>query len=131
MNAASKTYARDFVVRMIAYVIFIILSRLLLNSVDTSPWRYLIALLPVIPVIFLVLAFRRYLSGIDELQKRIQLQAIGFAAGTTALLTFAYGFPELIDFPRFSTSLTFALMVILWGLDFHPLRGNTDEKPPA
>lgn len=116
MNQASKTYARDFVVSMIAYVILIILSRLVLDNLGTSPWRYLIALLPVIPVIFLVLAFLRYLSGIDELQQRIQLQAIGFAAGTTALLTFAYGFLELMGFPRFSTFLTFPLMVMLWGL---------------
>lgn len=116
MNQASKTYARDFVVSMIAYVILIILSRLVLDNLGTSPWWYLIALLPVIPVIFLVLAFLRYLSGIDELQQRIQLQAIGFAAGTTALLTFAYGFLELMGFPRFSTFLTFPLMVMLWGL---------------
>lgn len=101
---------------MIAYVILIILSRLVLDSLGSSPWRYLIALLPVIPVIFLVIAFLRYLSGIDELQQRIQLQAIGFAAGTTSLLTFAYGFLELMGFPRFSTFLTFPLMVILWGL---------------
>jgi hypothetical protein len=116
MNQASKRYARDFTVTMIAYVIFIIVSRLILNNIEDSPWRFAIALLPVIPVILLVLAFLRYLAGIDELQQRIQLQAIGFAAGTTGLLTFAYGFLELVGFPQFSTFFIFPMMIMLWGL---------------
>ena len=116
MNQASKTYARDFTIIIIAYVIIIIVSRLILDNLGDSPWRYPIALLPVVPVVFLVIAFLRYLSGIDELQQRIQLQAVGFAAGTTGLLTFAYGFLELMGFPRFSTFLIFPMMIMLWGI---------------
>ena len=116
MNQASKRYARDFTATMIAYVIIIIASRLILNNIEDSPWRFAIALLPVIPVIFLILAFLRYLAGIDELQQKIQLQAIGFAAGTTGLLTFAYGFLELVGFPQFSTFFIFPMMIMLWGL---------------
>jgi hypothetical protein len=116
MNQASKRYARDFTVTMILYAILIIASRLILNSLGDSPLRFPIALLPVIPVIFLILAFMRFLAGIDELQQKIQLQAIGFAAGTTGLLTFAYGFLELAGFPEFSTFLIFPMMIMFWGL---------------
>jgi hypothetical protein len=116
MNQASKNYARDFTVTMIAYAVIIIVSRLILDNLGDTFWRFPIALLPVIPVIFLMLAFMRYLAGIDELQQRIQLQAIGFAAGTTGLLTFAYGFLELVGFPQFSTFFIFPMMIMLWGL---------------
>lgn len=116
MNQATRRYARDFTVTMIAYVIVVIISRLTLNNMEDSPWRFAIALLPIVPVIFLMAAFMRYLTAIDELQQKIQLQAIGFAAGTTGLLTFAYGFLELVGFPQFSTFLIFPLMIILWGL---------------
>jgi type III secretory pathway component EscS len=116
MNQASKRYAREFIVAMVAYVIVIIVSRLTLNNIGESSWRFLIALLPVIPVIFLIVGFMRYLSEIDELQQRIQLQAIGFAAGTTGLLTFAYGFLELVGFPRFSTFFLFPMMIMFWGI---------------
>lgn len=116
MKQVSKTYARAFTFSMITYVIIIIVSRLLIDNLGDSPWRYPIALLPIVPVISLILAFLRYLSGIDELQRRIQLQAIGFAAGTTGLLTFAYGFLELMGFPRFSTFFIFPMMTMLWGL---------------
>ena len=116
MNQASKNYARDFTMTMIAYTVIIIVSRLLLNNLGDSLWRFPIALLPVIPIIILILAFMRYLSAIDELQQKIQLQAIGFAAGTTGLLTFAYGFLELAGFPRFSTFFIFPMMIMLWGI---------------
>jgi len=90
MNQALKRYGREFISAMIAYAIVIIMSRLLLNNIGDSPWRFIIALLPIFPVLFLAAGFTRYLSGIDELQQRIQLQAIGFSAGTTGLLTLAY-----------------------------------------
>jgi hypothetical protein len=116
MNQASKNYACDFTVTMIAYTVIIIASRLILNHLGNSLWRFPIALLPVIPVIFLILAFMRYLAAIDELQQKIQLQAIGFAVGTTGLLTFAYGFLEPAGFPQFSTFFIFPMMIMLWGL---------------
>jgi hypothetical protein len=116
MNQASKRYAREFIIAMIAYGIVIMISRLTLNNIGESPWRFVIALLPLIPVLFLISGFIRYLSGIDELQQRIQLQAIGFAAGTTGLLTFAYGFLELEGLPSLSTFFIFPLMIMLWGV---------------
>lgn len=116
MKQATRRYARDFTVTMIAYVIVIIISRLTLNKLEDSPWRFVIALLPMLPVIFLIVAFMRYLTAIDELQQKIQLHAIGFAAGATGLLTFAYGFLELAGLPQFSTFLIFPMMIVLWGL---------------
>jgi hypothetical protein len=116
MNQAAKRYAREFVTAMIAYVIVIIISRLVLNNIGDSPWRFAVTLLPVFPVLFLVTGFTRFLSGIDELQQRIQLQAIGFSAGTTGLLTFAYGFLELVGFPHFPLFFVFPMMIILWGI---------------
>jgi hypothetical protein len=116
MNQASRRYAREFMIATVAYGIVILISRLTLNSIGESPWRFAIALLSLIPVLFLIAGFIRFLSGIDELQQRIQLQAIGFAAGTTGLLTFAYGFLELEGFPPFSTFFIFPIMIILWGV---------------
>ena len=116
MNQAAKRYTREFTVTMIAYTVVIIASSLMLNDLEASPWHFPIALLPIIPVVFMIMAFMRYLAAIDELQQKIQLQAIGFAAGTTGLLTFAYGFLELVGFPQFSIFLVFPMIIMLWGL---------------
>ena len=119
MNTATKRYLREFIYSMIAYVLTLIPSILTVNSLKDYPFtpaRVLVALTPVIPVIFMVYFFIRYLSNIDELQQRIQLLSIGFAAGTTGLLTFSYGFLENVGFPRISLLWVFPIMILLWGL---------------
>lgn len=52
----------------------------------------------------------------DELQRRIQLEGIAFAAGGAAILIFAYGFLESAGLPRLSLIWVFPLIVALWGL---------------
>ena len=116
MDTPTGRYVREFSITITVYVLTVIGSSLALNSLGSSAWRVPVALLPVIPVVFLLIVFLRYLSAMDELQQRIQLHAIAFAAGATALLTFAYGFLENVDFPHLSPLYVFSLMVILWGL---------------
>ena len=116
MKRATKRYLREFSMSMTVYVILILASTFTISKITDSPWRILIALLPVIPAIFMVIAFIRYLNGIDELQQRIQLMAIGFAAGVTGLATFAYGFLENIGFPHLPLVWIFPMIIFLWGL---------------
>ena len=116
MNKAAKRYLREFGLSMAAYVILIFASALTVPKMADSPWRTLLALSPVVPAIFMVFAFVRYLNDIDELQQRIQLMAIGFAAGATGLTTFAYGFLEIIGFPHLPMIWILPMLVLLWGL---------------
>ena len=119
MDAPTKRYLRKFIYSMIAYVLTLIPSIIAVNSLRDYPFtpaRMIVALTPVAPVAFMVYFFIRYLGSIDELQQRIQLLSIGFAAGTTGLLTFSYGFLENVGFPRISLLWVFPLMILLWGL---------------
>jgi hypothetical protein len=116
MERATKRFMREFRITMSAYLITIFGTRFLMNNMEPSPWRIAINLLPIIPVVFFIVAFMRYLTAIDELQQKIQLHAIGFAAGTTGLLTLAYGFLELDGLPHFPTFFIFPLIIILWGI---------------
>ena len=116
MDAPTKRYMREFFITMTAYVLTVVGTTLAVNYLNESPWLIPLVLLPVIPVIFLLIVFMRYLSAIDELQQRIQLYAIGLAAGATGLLTFAYGFLENVGFPHLSPFYIFPMMIILWGM---------------
>ena len=89
---------------------------LLLNAYPHAPWRVLVALAPVIPMIFGLLAFVRFFSKMDELQRRIQLEAFAFAFGGTAIVSFTYGFLENAGFPALSWIWVFPLMMALWGI---------------
>ena len=84
---------------MLAYCVVLIVALTLLQNNPHAPWRIPLALAPVIPAFFALLAFMRFLGRMDELQRRIQLEAIGLSFGATAILTFAYGFLQLVGFP--------------------------------
>ncbi len=116
MDPVKKRYNREFALSMFAYVVILFISIALIKRMPDSPWRIPLALAPVGPIIFALAAFLRYLTGIDELQQRIQLQAIGFAAGAVSLLTFAYGLLENVGVPQLSYIWIFPATTFLWGL---------------
>jgi len=117
MNKASREYALQFGGAMVAYCIVLIASLTVLEHAQLpTPARALVAVAPVVPTIFALLAFVRFLGRMDELQRRIQLEALGFAFGATGILTFAYGFLENAGLPHLSYIWVLPVMVALWGV---------------
>ena len=116
MSQASKTYVREFVSAMAAYVVVLLGVVWLLPRLGESPWRYPLAVLPAVPVAFGVAAFIRFLAQLDELQQRIQLSGLAFATGTIGLLSFTYGLLENAGLPALSWIWIFPAIVMLWGL---------------
>ena len=116
MNSAARSYVKEFGGAMLAYAVILPLSIVALNAQPHAPWRIPLALTPVVPTAFALWAFVRFLRRMDELQQRIQLEALAVAFGGTALLTFSYGFLENVGFPHLSWIWVLPLMVALWGL---------------
>lgn len=106
----------EFGLAMLAYLMVLVGSVTVLQANPTADWRYIVAVLPVIPAVLVLSIFIRALTRLDELQKRIQMQAFGFSLGATALLTFAYGFLEGVGLPHLSWTFVLPLMAILWGV---------------
>ncbi len=116
MNKAGRAYVIEFGSAMLAYSAVLIVSVTLIQRDPQAPWRYVVALAPIVPAFFALLAFIRFLGRMDELQRRIQLEAIGLSFAATGILTFAYGFLEGVGFPKLSFIWILPLMVMLWGL---------------
>ena len=64
------------------------------QGIESLPLRGLVAVLPVLPIGVMMLAALRYLREIDELQRRIETEAIGAASLLVSLLYFAGGMLE-------------------------------------
>lgn len=64
------------------------------QGIESRPLRGLVAVLPVLPIAWMMHAALRYLREIDELQRRIETEAIGIASLLVALLYFAGGMLE-------------------------------------
>lgn len=116
MNKAARQYTTQFSVAMAAYVVTVLIAITALNAAPQAPWRYAVVALPVIPALLGLMAFIRFLGRMDELQRRIQLEAIAFSFGVTGILTFAYGFLQLAGLPALSWIWIFPAMVALWGI---------------
>ena len=106
----------EFGLAMLAYLMILVGSVTVLQANPNASWRYIVAVLPVVPAALTLSIFVRALTRLDELQKRIQMQAFGFSLGATALLTFGYGFLEGVGLPHLNWTFVLPLMAILWGV---------------
>jgi hypothetical protein len=116
-NSAAQTYLREFLLAMAGYVVVLPVSILAIQAgPEGAWWRVPVALAPVVPAAFVLVAFLRFFRRMDELQRRIQFEGLALAFGATSLLTFSYGFLENVGFPQVSWVFIAPLMIALWGL---------------
>ena len=92
MRPAQRNYMREFLPAMAAYVVLLFLSQMLLRQVHEVPLRVLVVLLPIVPIIFVVRAMVRLVLASDELERRLQLEAISISSMSVGLLSFAAAF---------------------------------------
>jgi hypothetical protein len=111
----TKTYTREFLSAMIAYAVVLLVSVFLLkHGPPWAWWRIPLALTPMIPIFFALRAFLRFFHRIDELQRRIQLEAFALSFGITCVVTFSYGLLEYAGFPAVSWIWIPVFMMPLW-----------------
>jgi hypothetical protein len=85
----TRAYLREFVPGIVAYMV-VLFAALRWGGFDgDSPWRFLWAALPVLPMIWIAVAVLRHLRRIDEYQRRQLLSgfAVGFAVAMLASIS--------------------------------------------
>ncbi|MHB1551918.1 MAG: hypothetical protein ACYCX6_12095 [Vulcanimicrobiaceae bacterium] len=116
IDTARRRYVLELTAGMLAYAAILIASIHALNAGVPAPWRSAVTLAPVVPVAAVFIAIVRFFGGIDELQRKIHLEALAVAAGVTALLAVTYGFLEGVGFPKLTAFATYACIMLCWGL---------------
>lgn len=105
----------EFGASMSAYVVVLIGSLVLVTGgTVTGLWATVVSLAPMLPALGVAVAVMRQLRASDELQRRIQLEALSLAFAGTALITFSYGFLENVGYPKLSMFFVWPLMAVLW-----------------
>jgi flagellar motor component MotA len=85
-------YAALLTTSFALYAAALVVSLLWLKADLPLPWKYLIAILPVLPALGIPVAVIRFIQSMDELQLRIQLESLAFGFAATVIATFTYGF---------------------------------------
>jgi hypothetical protein len=101
---------------ILAYLMVLVGSITVVQANHEASWRYFVAVLPVIPAALVIWLTVRALGRLDEVQKRTQMQALGFAMAATGLLTFGYGFLESAGLPHLNVTFVLPLIGLLWGV---------------
>ncbi|GAA1704862.1 hypothetical protein GCM10009765_62520 [Fodinicola feengrottensis] len=97
------------ILMVVVYPALLVLVRLIAPDDAHSPLRYVIAILPAVPVAGVAIAYVRWLRQADELERRIQLEAMAFSAIVTILGVGTY--VVLTDLPAWVLFLSF---MALW-----------------
>jgi len=111
---ATRTYLTEFGAAMLAYTVLLPLSLILIQAHPTAPWRVPLALVPVVPVALAFWAILRAVARMDELQRRIQFEALVVAIGGAIVLTFAYGTLQNVGLPPLNWMYITPVLVVLW-----------------
>lgn len=91
-RARRRAYHREFWPGIAAYVVVTCTVSFLGAFDGRSPWRFLWALLPVIPAAWIVRTVLRHVGRVDEYQKLLLLEsvAVGFAVTMLAAITLGF-----------------------------------------
>jgi hypothetical protein len=100
----------------LAYLMFLVGAVTVVAANPSAGWRYWVAALPLVPTAVVVFLVVRQLGRLDEVQKRMHMQAIGFSLAATGLVTFGYGFLEGAGLPDMSPAYVLPLMAFFWAL---------------
>lgn len=64
---------------------------MLVPKTESTFWRAVLAILPLLPILLVISALVRVIRDQDELERRIDLEAIAVSAMTTGLGFFSFG----------------------------------------
>ncbi|MFZ0419376.1 MAG: hypothetical protein WAM04_14850 [Candidatus Sulfotelmatobacter sp.] len=114
MDANRKRYLKELGSSMAAYTAMVAVSTSLMKGHEHSPLRYLLAALPVIPSAFAILAALRFFRGLDELQRRIQFEAMAFSFLGTCLISLNWVVLQRAGLPQADFVWAILLMLALY-----------------
>lgn len=118
---AGRRYLRALWPIMLGYSLSLFLSIFLIRrGIESVPLRALVAVLPALAIVLLMRAALRYLREIDELQRRIETEAIGIASLLVSVLYFAGGLlqkAKVIDIDSAAAMIwVFPLLCMTYGI---------------
>jgi hypothetical protein len=114
---ASRRYTVQLTIAMALYVLLLVGSVLAVQRLNVEgAWRYLLILVPLLPVATIVPAVLRYVRDTDEFERQLTTESLAIAAGVTAVFSVTYAFLESAGLPHLSAWYTWLVVMGSWGI---------------
>ncbi len=98
---------------LVFYIGFLTLAVSWVPQHPDSPWRYPLVILPMIPGIFIALGIVKMSAKIDEMERRILLEAVAFSFILSVIFMLSQGLLGLAGIPQLSSVENAAVMCFL------------------
>ena len=105
---------RPLILPFILYLLFLVVSTNWLEANPHVPWRAAVALVPMIPGVYIALGIVRAILQLDEMQRRILLEGIAVSFAGTFVLVTSFGLLGFADVPQLNGSYISLFMALLW-----------------
>jgi hypothetical protein len=102
---------------MVVYVLLLVGGLTAVHRFDLQGvLRYVVVLLPLLPVIAIAPAVLRYFRDTDEFERQLTSESLAIAAGVTAVYSITCGFLESAGTPRISAWYTWLVVMGTWAI---------------
>jgi hypothetical protein len=118
VTRATRRYFIEFGVAIAAYAVVMMVSRKLLHGAllrdAGDAWQIGVAVLPIVPTLFVFIAVVRLLRRTDEFHRQVCVDSLAIAGGVTVLLAITYGLIEGGRVPYLSAWWTYCTFMTAW-----------------
>jgi len=105
---------RPLLVPLILYIGALAFAMQWLAANPDSGWRYAVALAPMLPGVWIALGMVRAIARLDELERRILLEAAAGSFAITLLLMLSMGLLGFAGLAQLNGVYIAGMMAILW-----------------
>ena len=111
----TRRYNLELAASLVLYGVLLFASLAILKRAHLPPvWQAPISLSPMCGGLVMAWVIHRQVRRIDEMQRKLLFEVLCLSFAGTALITFSYGFLELVGYPRLSMFVVWPLMATLW-----------------
>ena len=107
---------RQLIISGVFYLVTLIGALYLLENDLDQRVQIIIILVPTIPGIWFLVSLGRAIASLDELQRRIQMEAIAIVFGLSAMVALTYGLLGMVGVPQAGWIYVPVVMVFCWFL---------------
>jgi len=105
---------RPLLVPLVLYLGFLVISFNWVEAHPNSPWRYPMALLPMIPGVWIAVGVVRAIQKLDEMERLILLEGMAVSFMGTIILTLSLGLLQTVGFMSVNAIYIGFFMLVLW-----------------
>ena len=115
-----KPHVRKYNGRMLLGIVAYTVGLGLLNHIPMpdAPYKYLLVALPVLPIIFICFTIIQFVTEVDEMWRKIYMEAMAFSGLATGFTCISYVFVNDAGAPKLPLADGFYLMWIYYFIGF-------------